>query len=533
MPGRPNQVRRERKRDFMAIPISLAAAATAALMLFWFLGHASQAASVELARHHPQDITPIHYVAITGTDSGDCSTPADACRTIQYAVDLAAAADEVRLAGGTYTDLSVRPRADVTSAGLVTQVVYISKTLAIKGGYATSDWLTPDPEAHPTTLDAGSLGRALYAVDGGNTITIEGLRFTGGDAAGLGGDFTGRDVGGGLYVYSATAIFSGVQVFGNTAEDLGGGLYAGYNAITFTGSAVYSNTAGYGGGLFLHFSQAALNANDVLSNTAGWGGGIYCRYCDGSTLGDNLIAANTADHFGGGVTLYDSQAALHDNVFTGNTGIGLYMYETEATLERETLTKNTDYGLELRWGSVATLVNTLVVDNVDNGLLIRGATAHLLHTTIARNGTKGLYLLQDGGFASVALTNTILVSHQLGLDVMAGSTVTLQATLWGTDVWANLSDWSGAGTILTGTVNVWGDPDFIAPDEGDYHIGSDSAARDAGVDAGVRGDIDRDSRPQGSSYDIGADEYRERYVIYAPLVLKRPVSLTSPELPGK
>jgi hypothetical protein len=110
----------------------------------------------------------------------------------------------------------------------------------------------------------------------------------------------------------------------------------------------------------------------------------------------------------------------------------------------------------------------------------------------------------------------------VGLDVMAGSTVALQATLWGTDSWANLSDWSGGGTVLTGTVNVWGDPDFVDPATGDYHIGSDSAARDAGVDAGVGSDIDGDPRPQDAGYDIGADEYRDKYLIYAPLMLKRP-----------
>ena len=520
----------------LALIVPFAIGAAAMLILFWLcinLGSAATAGVVPAAPgsvaaiiaikspdHRPLDATPIHYVAITGTDSGDCSTPVGACRTVQYAVDRVGQGDEIRVASGTYTDVSARPRDDVSSAGLVTQVVYISKTLTIKGGYAASDWAVPDPSTHPTTLDAGGQGRVLYAVGAGNTVAIEGLRFTGGDAAGLAGEFTGRDVGGGMYVYSATANLNGVQVFGNTAEDFGGGLYAFGNTITLTDSAVYSNTAGYGGGLFLQFSHVKLSANDVLSNTAGWGGGIYCEYCDDVRLGDNVIATNTVDRFGGGVTLYESHAMLHDNVIVGNTGIGLYMYESEATLEREILSQNTDYGLEVRWGSVVTMVNTLVVDNPDNGLLIRGATAHMLHTTIARNGAKGLYLLQDGGFANVALTNTILVSHQVGLDVMAGNTVALQATLWGMDSWANLSDWSGAGTILTGTVNVWDNPDFVDPDNGDYHIGAGSAARDMGVDAGVRDDIDADPRPQEGGYDIGADEFRGRFFIYAPLVLK-------------
>jgi hypothetical protein len=85
----------------------------------------------------------------------------------------------------------------------------------------------------------------------------------------------------------------------------------------------------------------------------------------------------------------------------------------------------------------------------------------------------------------VALTNTILVSHTVGFSVTAGNTATLDTSLWGSEPWANGTDWKGEGTIVTGTRNYWGDPDFIDPDAGDYHIGIDSAAFDTGVDAGV------------------------------------------------
>ena len=92
------------------------------------------------------DETPVHYVTITGTDSGDCSTPVGACRTVQYAVDQAGYRDEIRIAAGRYSDLSVRPRHDVTTTGVVTQVAYISKTLAMRGGYTTTDCrVSPTP----------------------------------------------------------------------------------------------------------------------------------------------------------------------------------------------------------------------------------------------------------------------------------------------------------------------------------------------------------------------------------------------------
>ncbi len=91
--------------------------------------------------------------------------------------------------------------------------------------------------------------------------------------------------------------------------------------------------------------------------------------------------------------------------------------------------------------------------------------------------------------------------------VASGVTPTIQATLWGSGEWANDTDWTGPGTIITGTVNLWADPGFVDPANGDYHLLPTSAAIDAGVDAGVTVDMDGDPRPYGAGYDIGADEY--------------------------
>jgi len=117
----------------------------------------------------------------------------------------------------------------------------------------------------------------------------------------------------------------------------------------------------------------------------------------------------------------------------------------------------------------------------------------------------------------VMLTNTILANHTVGIYVANGNTATLESTLWN----GNTTDWSGEGTINRND-DYAGSPAFVDPDVGDYHIGPGSAAIDRGVDAGIIVDIDGESRPVDTGYDIGADEFSVvRHLAYLPLAMKR------------
>ncbi len=442
-----------------------------------------------------------YHVAPSCTGIPDCYT------TLQAAVDAASddadsgrAATVIKVAAGVYTDLHPA----VVDYRTITQVVYVYKSVAIQGGYTLTDWTEPDPLANPTVLDARGLGRALYVaglpeLDKCISPTIEGLSITGGDAAGLGGGPLGEDSGAGAYVAADSAVIGDCRVFGNDA-DYGGGLYLGDGVATLSDNTVASNTAEYGGGLFAAGVAATLWHNDIISNVAGYGGGVFLS-SQAAALNGNTIAANAAITGGGGLLLVRSeQAVLDGNVVVDNSagvGGGLYVDRSDATL-----------------------ANTVVADNradsVGSGLYVVASSPQLLHSTIARNiGGVGSGLYVTGSMRGatyypsvVALTNTILVSHTLGIAAGAGNTATLEATLWGAGGWANGADWGGAGTVNTGTPgrNYWGLPDFAVPGAGDYHLGLASDGLDRGVDAGVAQDMDGQPRPQGSSYDLGADE---------------------------
>jgi hypothetical protein len=261
---------------------------------------------------------------------------------------------------------------------------------------------------------------------------------------------------------------------------------------------------------------------NIIQNTAGtedpgWGGGVNWLG-DNLTLSDNTVQGNIASTgdfgWGGGIYTVVDRATLNRNTVISNTatmsptapsyGGGLYIFACYAF----------------------SLTNNLVADNHANtegsGLWLGGdcprpASGHLLHSTIADNRSSGEGVLV-GADVNLWFTNTIIAGHHsVGISVTAGSTASLEATLWHD----NAARTGGAGAISTGTINLDGDPTFVDPSAWDYHIQHNSPAMDEGVDAGVPDDIDREVRPNPDTSvpDLGADEFHE-IAVYLPLILR-------------
>jgi parallel beta-helix repeat protein len=448
----------------------------------------------------------VRYVA-PGANCGSGVSPCHA--DVQTAVDAAANGDEIRVAAGTYAGVSARSS--------VTQVVYLSKAITIRGGYTTTNWTIANPTANPTTLDAQGQGRVVY-ITGNITPTLEGLRLTNGSTS---------NYGSGVYARHAHPVISACQIYSNVAVG-GGGIYLlGSANAMLTHNQIYSNTSNepkVGGGVLVNQSDnVMLSANQVFSNTAGAGGGISIVGSANARLTGNQVFSNTRD----GVYLYlSANATLTGNQVSRNLGSGVYLSKSPtATLMGNHILNNTARysggGVLLISSANTTFINTIVADNQSgnhgSGLYIAHSSARLLHSTIARNtgGDRcGVYIINDeSNYSTAALTNTILVSQTVGIMVTAGNTVTLNGVLWYSDT----TNYGGPG-VITVTHAITADPAFAADG---YHLSAGSAAIDAGVDAGVTIDIDGDSRPApaGTHPDLGADEIAQRY-IYLPLVLR-------------
>ena len=478
----------------------------------------------------------IRYVNASGSDAGNlCTAPSLPCRSIQHAVDQAQPGEEVRIAGGTYSGVGVRNG--------ISQTVYISKSLAIRGGYSAANWAVPDTAANPTILDAQRQGRVLYAT-GDIHITLEGLRITGGDATGLGGytqaGWTAAwDAGGGVYVRFAAGEIRDCRVYSNTAGSgysVGGGLSLWQTSLSLRDSVVSENASGhFGGGLFLREVTGSIRGDTVISNTSEYGGGLFAQSPD-VHITRNVIQGNVATNNGGGIAMMWTTGTLESNSIVTNTanlrGGGLDLDRSPITMVGNTIVGNVANAV-LGGGmriiqSDALLVNNVVAANVCNGtgagIHVMNSSPRLLHTTFADNrggdGSAAHVASQSGAFSRAVFTNTILSGHTVGITVTQGNTVTLASTLWH----ANASDWAGAGA-LGHTQDYAGPPAFVNPAGGDYHIGAASSAIDQGVDAGVTTDLDGHVRPWGLAPDLGADEYGSAapaaYSIHLPIIFRR------------
>jgi len=189
-------------------------------------------------------------------------------------------------------------------------------------------------------------GGGLYAVD--SELTLVGTGISGHHEL---------DAGGGMYLTGSSSTcnldMTGGYINDNSATTGGGGLYMDGGEATLTGVDFTGNTKTAastfmsGGGFYFHAATVALDTLTCTGNEANAGGGGALADCVSVQLTNSVLAGNTAQYYGGGLSCQNTPTGtVSGNTVTGNEGTfsgggGLYLTGSSPAIERNLVAFNT------------------------------------------------------------------------------------------------------------------------------------------------------------------------------------------------
>ena len=184
---------------------------------------------------------------------------------------------------------------EIIEDGTYNETVVITKNLSI---VATN--------AGGVIIDAAEAGRVVQ-VQGPMTVTLSGLRLTGGSSPSGSGVFAG----GGFVTIEDT------EITGNTATGNGGAVFIGSGSLDLVRSSIHGNDAFRGGGIYNQSGALNVESSTISLNTSNQEGGAIYQQLGDSALQNATLTRNTAStgtfFIGGG------NAALRNTVAAGNT----------------------------------------------------------------------------------------------------------------------------------------------------------------------------------------------------------------------
>ncbi len=286
----------------------------------------------------------------------------------------------------------------------------------------------------------------------------------------------------------------------------GGGVYCINSSPSITGNTISGNWTdayyGYGGGISCQSnSSPTITGNTVDNNSASnYGGGISCRADSHPIISGNIINSNSVVNYsGGGIYCYNSCPTISDNTLDGNSanrdGGGIYCdIGSNANIDGNYFVANSaaDYGGGIRTsGSSPVISNNFITSNIaDDGGGISVSSYHGIvnYNTISDNtaGSNGggIHITNSG--SNLILLNNSVIENIAGSDGggiylsasdprIINSIIFLNTATNGPQIWpTNGSDpdvtYSCIEGYWPGEGNIFDDPLFRDPDNGDYHL---------------------------------------------------------------
>jgi len=280
----------------------------------------------------------IRYVSTTGVDKGDCTSPVEPCRTIQYAVNQSSSGDTILVAQGTYTYTGSNQCSFLRTQPVV---CIIDKSLTIRGGY--SNWTHPDPIRNPTVIDGGNSYRGVAVIGYNERNTyLEMTGFTIQNCHVHGPTYSQADdffsIGGGMLSLHASVILRDVvfrnnKIYGpSTNTGIGGAAYGAAlyiykpspESVSSIKRVIFEANESYGGngrdrGGVAFGALFVDNAKVVVEDSIFTRNVVQAGNASGSGESGN---PPKADALGGGIGIQDSDIILRRVTITNNRVIG-------------------------------------------------------------------------------------------------------------------------------------------------------------------------------------------------------------------